>query len=360
LFLNRIAINRDIALGGNPPFTQQQTVINGSVDAPGGASRRDFPFTLTMQDPILKHPRAWTWNVAVQRELPSSISVEVAYVGRRGYYNQRKRNINQLLPGTVQANPGINVNALRPFRGMGIIGLSEKSGITRYNALQISVDRRMSSGLQFGFAYTFSRNMDNGSGETELLPDSYDDKSYYGISNLDRTHVILGHFIYELPFGGGPRLTRALLGGWAISGITQIQSGSPFSVRFSQDYAGVGPGSGDQFWQQVGDPRIDHTSFTTSAVWFNRAAFAQPAPGTFGAQPRNALRNPGFWEVNLSVRRSFRVTENQAFDFRWEAFNALNHPTLGGANSNPTSGSFGLVTSKTGNRNMQVVLQYRF
>lgn len=141
----------------------------------------------------------------------------------------------------------------------------------------------------------------------------------------------------------------------------QVQSGAPFSVRFGQDYAGVGPGSGSQFWNQVGDPlQVERTKFTDSAVWFNRNAFAQPAPGTFGKQPRNGLRHPGFWGWNLSVLRRFRITERQAFDFRWEAFNVLNHPTLGGANSNPTSGTFGLVTSKTGNRTMQVVLQYHF
>jgi hypothetical protein len=170
----------------------------------------------------------------------------------------------------------------------------------------------------------------------------------------------VAHYIYDLPSPGGPRLARWLLGGWGISGINQWQSGAPFDVRFGQDYAGVGAGSASQFWNQVGDPKIEQTSFTTSAVWFNRAAFAQPAAGTFGVQPRNALRQPGFWEWNVSVRRGFRVAEDQIFYLRWEAFNALNHPTLGGANSNPTSGSFGLVTSKTGNRTMQIVLQYRF
>jgi len=243
---------------------------------------------------------------------------------------------------------------------MGIIGLSENTGVSRYHGLQMSVDRRLAKGLQFGLAYTYSQNKDNGSGETELLPDSYDDKAYYGLSNLDRPHVLVAHYIYDLPSPNGSGLARWLLGGWGISGINQIQSGSPFSVRFGADYAGVGPGSGDQFWRQVGNADIERTSFTNSAVWFNREAFAQPSAGTFGEQARNALRNPGFWEWNMSVRRAFRLAETKTFYFRWEAFNVLNHPTLGSANGNPTSGSFGLVTSKTGNRNMQIVLQLQF
>ncbi len=362
MFLNRIAINRDLAAGGQPPFMEQVTVINGVVDDPRGAERRDFPFTISMQDPVLKIPTAWAWNVAVQREMPWKVSLEVAYVGRRGYYAQRKRNINQLLPGTLQANPGINANALRPFLGTGIIGLSEHSGASRYNALQIEVNRRVAQGLQFNVAYTYSQNKDNGSGETELLPNAYDDKGYWGISDLDRPHVLTINYIYDIPAPTGSRLARWILGGWAIAGVNQFQSGAPFSVRFSQDYAGVGPGSGSQFWNQVGDPKqVRRTSFTDSAVWFNRDAFARPDPGTFGVQPRNGLRHPGFWEWNVSVVRRFRITENHTLDFRWEAFNALNHPGLGSANSNPTSGTFGLVTSKSGNRRtMQVVLQYHF
>ena len=106
--------------------------------------------------------------------------------------------------------------------------------------------------------------------------------------------------------------------------------------------------------------QVTRTSFTNSAVWFNPAAFAAPAPGTFGVQPRNGLRNPGFWEWNLSVRRRFPVVHHHMLDLRCDAFNVLNQPALSAANSNPTSGSFGLVTSKTGSRTVQLVLQYRF
>jgi hypothetical protein len=360
-FFNRTGINRDLAQGGQPPFMEQVTVINGSVDAPSGAQRRVFPFTITAQETTLKHPSAWTGNVTVQRQLPTQLSVEVSYVGRRGYNTQRKRNINQLLAGTVQANPGINPNALRPFRGMGVIGRAENSGRSQYDALQISANRRLSAGLQFGVSYTYSRNLDNGSGEIELLPNAYDDSAYWGISDLDRPHVLVANSIYQVPAPPGSRLVKAVLGGWSVAGIFQAQSGAPFSVRHSADNAGVGPGSGDQFWNQIGDPnQVTRTEFTDSAVWFNRDAFAVPAPGTFGVQPRNGLRQPGFWEWNVSVVRRFRLVNSHSFDFRWEAFNVLNHPSLGGASSNPTSGSFGLVTSKAGSRTMQFVVQYRF
>jgi hypothetical protein len=363
MFLNRTMINRDTALGGNAPFQPQQTVINGQVDAPGGATKCDFPFTMTIQDPIFKIPTAWTWNITVQRELPGNINVEAAYVGRRGIHNQRKRNINQLVePGTVHANPGVNPNFLRPYRGMGIIGISENSGLSRYNGLQLSVERRSPTGLQCGVAYTYSRTTDNGSSLTEILPNAYDDHDYYGISDLDCTHVLIVNYIYELPFlKGRSSWTRRILGNWEISGVNQFQSGAPLSVRHSQDNAGVGPGSGSQFWNLVGDPYLEPSPFTASSVWFNRDAFARPAAGTFGKQPRNILRNPGFWNWDVGLRKNFPVSETQKLQLRFEFYNLLNHPNWGGADANPTSGTFGRITSKSGSaRQLQLAMKYIF
>ena len=361
-FANRTMINRDTALGGNAPFQLQQTVINGNADAPGGATQRVFPFTMTIQDPVFKVPVAWNWNATVARALPWNMAVEIGYVGRHGIHNQRKRNINQLQTGALFANPGVNANALRPFLGMGIVGISENSGISHYDGLQLSVERRFSSGLQFGVAYTYSHATDNSSDLTDTLPDAFNDKAYKGTSDLNRPHVLILNYIYELPFLKGSRtMWHRVLGNWDISGINQFQSGNPFSVRNSQDIAGVGPGSGNQFWNQVGDPLdVQRTGFTDSAVWFNKAAFARPANGTWGVQPRNGIYNPGFWAFDVGVRKNFPTFERQRLQMRFEFFNVLNHPNWGGANNNPTSGQFGLVTSKSGNRTIQIAMKYLF
>jgi len=376
-FANRTMINRDTALGGNAPFQPQQLVINGSADRPGGAAAGPFPFTMTIQDPILKIPMAWNWNMTVERELPWSTKAEIGYVGRRGIHNQRKRNINQLFAGTLQRNPGVNANALRPYLGMGIIGISENSGLSQYNGLQVSVERH-AAGLQYGIAYTYSKLNDNGSDLTELLPNAYDDRDYWGTSNLDRTHVLIMNYIYELPLlRGDSNLLRRILGNWEISGVSQFQSGLPFSVRDSTDFAGVGGGSGQQFWNLVGNPSAKRTSFKNSAVWFNSCrqlpngtiqdcgigqtpVWVAPAQGTFGRQRKNSLYNPGFWNIDAGLRKTIPVTEKQRVQLRWEIFNLLNHPNWNGANNNPTGANFGLVTSKSGNRVMQLALKYIF
>jgi hypothetical protein len=361
LFYNRPMINRDTALGGNAPFQLQQVVVNGSIDAPGGATRRDFPLVVTSQDTVFNMPLAWNWNLTIERELPWHTTAEVAYVGRRALHNQRKRNINQLQPGTIQGNPGVNPNALRPYLGYGPIGIAENSGRSQYHGLQISVQRRVADGLHAGVGYTFSRTMDNSSTLTDVLPNAYDDSAYWAISDLDRPHVLIANWIYELPFlrERSGWASRAL-GHWEITGVYQFQSGSPFSVRSNDDFAGVGPGSGNQFWNLIGDPTTAATPFTTSAAWFNPAAFARPAAGTFGVQPRNALRNPHTWNLDMGLRKVVPIRGTNRLEFRAEAFNALNHPNWANASSNPTSGSFGFVTDKTGERVIQLATKYSF
>lgn len=226
----------------------------------------------------------------------------------------------------------------------------------------MSVERRFSSGLGFGAAYTLSRTTDNSSDLTDTLPDAYNDKAYQGISDLNRPHVLILNYIYEIPFLRDRKtIAGKLLGNWELSGMNQWQSGNPFSIRHTADNAGVGTGSGNQFYNQVSDPNdVARTGFTDTAVWFNKAAFTRPANGTFGVQPRNGIMNPGFWAFDVGVRKNFITAERQRLQVRFEFFNLLNHPNWGGANSNPTSGQFGLVTSKSGSRTIQIALKYIF
>jgi len=339
-----------------------RTVINGNVDTPAGAEKRDFPLLMAMQTPDLRNPTSWAWNATVDRQLFWQLRSQVSYVGRSASHLERARNINQLQPGTIQANPGINANALRPYKGFGNITLYETTGESKYNAFQLNVDRRSAKGVSFNVAYTFSRTEDNGSDIRDLAPNAYDESGYYGISNLDRPHVFVSQGRYRLPSAAGkPAVVEALLGNWDLSGVFQAQSGAPFDVRTATDLAGVGPGSGNQYYEMVSDPLANRTEWDgTSAVWFDKNAFRAPAAGTFAtSQPRNVLRQPGFWDLHMSLRKSFPFGTRR-FEFRWDVFNVLNHSTLSPAQTNPNVADFGLITSRTGNRTMQMGLQYAF
>ena len=382
VFHNRVTLNDSTLLGGNPPFQPMVTVANGSADNPGGAGgAADLPFGNTAQDVVFNLPTAYMWSAGVQRDVGFGVVIDVTYLGRRGSFLPRERNINQLLPGTIQANPGVNIAALRPYKGYGAIRISENSGRSLYNSLQISAERRYSNGLKIGAAYTLGKSEDNGSDKRNVVWNTFDDAGYWGPSNYDRRHVFNIGYIYDLPFWREQNtLLKNLLGGWQISGATFFRTGTPFSVVRTNDIAGVGDGAFGQPYNLVGDPKVSSPKFSNGSdnnFWFNPAAFAAPAAGTFGNAPRNLLYNPGQQQWDIALFKTFALGGVRKILFRAEFFNFPNHPNLGGtgaqlgAQSNqltgnlgfadPTSATFGRLTTKTNDRrDIQLSIRFQF
>jgi carboxypeptidase family protein len=366
VFHNRVTLNDSLLLGGNPPFQPQVSVSNGSVDDPGGVGGAgSLPFGMTAIDPVFKHPVAYTYSAGVQREMPWGFVVDAAYVGRQGRNAQRERNINQLKPGSISGS--INPDPLRPYKGYGVIRLSENVGRSEYNALQLSADRRYKNGFKFGAAYTLGHSKDNASGKRDVLFNSYDDSGFWGNSSFDRRHVFNFYYIYDVPFfKNNTSVAGRTLGGWQISGATFMRTGTPLWVTRTDDIAGVGDAFA-QPWNEVSDPLsgvnqgFSAGSTDTTNFWFNTAAFARPANGTFGNAPRNQIYNPGQYQWDIALFKNVALRAKHSLQFRAEIFNFLNHPNWNGADSNPTSSTFGRVTTKDGSRrDIQLSLRYLF
>ena len=281
------------------------------------------------------------WSAGVQREIPYGFVVDATYVGRRGLYLQRERNINQLLPGTIQANPGVaNIAALRPYKGYSAIRIAENSGRSLYNSLQLSADRRYSNGFKFGTAYTLGKSEDNASDKRNVLWNTYDDTNFWGPSSYDRRHVLSVYYIYDLPFWRDPTsLMKNLLGGWQISGSSFFRTGTPFSITRTNDIAGVGDGGNGQPVDLVGDIYANaNGKFSAGAgkrrqLRFNPAAFAQPGGRhvrELDPRHRAATRatSSGTWRSS----RTSPSAGTQKIQFRAEMFNFINHPNLSGPN----------------------------
>jgi hypothetical protein len=369
VFHNRATLNDSLLLGGNPPFQPMVVVSNGDVDNPsgGGSGGTDLPFAMQALDLEFKHPTSYMWSAGVQREVPFGFVVDATYVGRRGLYLQRERNINQIeTPGTIQANPNVNVAALRPYKGYGIIRMGENAARSFYNSLQLSADRRYSNGLKVGVAYTLGKSEDNASGLRDVIWNNYDDSNFWGASGYDRRHVLSIYYIYDLPFWRNPaNLVQNLLGGWQISGATFLRTGTPFSITRNTDIAGVGATGIAQPVNVSGDPMAGangkFSNGTDDNFMFNRDAFSNPAAGTFGNSTRNILRNPGDQQWDIAFFKNFSVTEAQKMQFRVEVFNFPNHPNLSGPNNDITNANFGRSTGKDGNRrDIQLALRYLF
>ena len=378
-YLTRLGVSDAIFLGGNPPFQPSASVSNGSVDNPGGVGQNTFPLSVNTQAKNLYNPEAWSWNMAVQREVGFQTTVEVAYVGRRGLHLQQIANINQLQPGTLQANQGINTDALRPYKGFGAIPETDGVASSSDHALQVDVNRRFAHGFQAGLAYTWSKSMDDGSSYRDIVPNTYGPRNLlYGFSDFDHRHVAVVNFIYELPFFPDQKTLRGkLLGGWQITEISQFQTGSPVSIQTPADIAGVGTGSGnsgdasDGFsTRYIVNGRIAQPGqFGDKGQWYAfqpGVNILPPAAGTFTNQrSRNIFFQPGFQNWSGGIFKTFHTTETQAAVLRFEVFNFINHPnwggvTGGGLQTDPTTGVFGRVVTKDSQRQLQISLRYSF
>jgi hypothetical protein len=377
-YFTRLGVSDSVFLGGNPPFQPTANVSFGSADNPGGTTANSLPLTVTTQSKEFQNPEAWAWNFTVERQLPSNSVLTVGYVARRGLHLQREANINQPTPDVVAANPGVNIDALRPYKGYNSIRETDNVASSMYNSLQVSLNKRFSRGIAFGIAYTLSKSMDDGSAQRDIIPDTYYAHNLWGQSDFDVRHIFVANYVYELPFFQKQQgLAGRVLGGWQMSGILQFQTGTPSSVAVGTDYVGVGQdgsmSGGGQFWAHSAVPDVLHqaalTSPSAAQYWFattdasGNPIFTQPTKGSFVHQDnvRNLVHNPGFENWNVGLFKKIAVTEKTGFQFRAEAFDVLNHPNWGGAQFNPTSSTFGKVTGKTGDvRNMQLSLRFYF
>lgn len=377
-FISRPGVYDSVFLGGNPPYQPMVSVSNGIADNPSSGGQTAFPQFFMTIDPVYKIPRGYNYNATYQRQLTSNTVVEIGYIGTVGNYLSRERDLNQLPTGTTfqAANSGANVNYLRPFKGFANIPMLEHSGRSTYNALQVEVNRRFAKGFSYGFAYTLSKTMDNNSGPRDAFIDVYNQSLNWGKSSNDARHIAIANFIYEIPFfNSGKGFMRTAFGGWQLSGTTHFQTGSPITIQNGDDYLGIGS-TNNKPWNLNGTPdrpqvfanrnaNLNYSGITD--FWFtptvNGSAWAtKPANGALPNQNRNSVsfNNVGFQNWNAALFKAFRFKESQSFQFRAEFFNFPNHPNWGGVDTNPTSSTFGMVTGKSSERNIQLSLRYSF
>lgn len=397
-FFTRLGVSDSIFLGGNPPFQPNASVSFGSVDNPGGSGTNAVPLVVTTQSKAFKNPESWAWNVTVERQLPWNSMVSVAYVAHRGLHQQREADINQPTLAQRAANPTANINAVRPYQGFGTIRRTDNVANSLYNSLQLNWSRRFKAGLQFGASYTYSKSMDNGSNQRDVVPDTYDISMLWGPSEFDVRHIFVANYLYQLPFLHRRNdMLGKLLGDWQISGIVQYQTGTPCNaIQGGQDFAGVGQdanfgcGNNGQFWTLNGNPSLVKT-FGPNGHWFqtclvavpagqtcpdgsakfngvDQRIFRPPVKGTFVTQRvRDMLYQPGLENWNMGLFKSFPFNERTGLQFRAEAFNVWNHPNWNAPSFNPGNlSTFGKVLTKgsgssgNGERNLQLSLRFFF
>ena len=356
-FYERIEGNFIFSAVNNPPFIQQSLIYNGNVENPTGGILQAFPAQINNSHYLdMKVPRTLNWSLGVQQKLSKDLLLDVAYVGSSAASLAFQQDINQLQPGTIQAHPGVNVNALRPYPGYADIYQYVTGANFIYNSLQVQLKKQMVGGGLFNVAYTWSKSRTDANAYNYQPMNSYNLRGDWGPSSYNRNQVLVFSYVYPLPFWRtGREWYKVAFGGWQVSGVTTLQTGLPFNVGIQSDVAGTG--LANQRPNVIGNQFQGTTSRTQ---YLNPAAFGQPAPGTFGNLGAYAIFYPFFNNWDVTAQKGFRVTERFRTDFRAEFFNFPNHLSYTGLSTTVGASTFGQVTGATDPRTMEFALRFSF
>jgi hypothetical protein len=360
MYYDRIEGNIIFPLENNPPFVESASYENGNIANPqGGAVSALAPFAnITTISPDMKTSYTMNFSLGVQRELPWGLFVEASAVGNLGRNLTRQIDLNSI-PLLVQvANPGVNTNLLRPYKGYSGILQRVSDATSHYYAMQLYGAKRKGDVLAT-LSYTWSKVLTDANVLTEQAEDSLVNRRFnYGPATFDRTHVFVATYTYSVPFFKKTSgFVKALLDGYELSGITRFQSGRPFTITANSSIGG----------NRRADLISDDIYVKDGRQWIDRAAFA-PAPGTrLGNSGVGIVRGPSFFITDLSVRKRFRFGEKRDLRLQADVFNAFNRNNYRDINTTCASvlngecqGSFGQITSSGPGRSIQLGIKFGF
>jgi len=346
--------------GGNPFLTWKPPTSPDELKT----YRFPRPSSTSGLEPDTPASYVQTWNFTVERQLRPDLGVSAAYVG------------NHMIKGTssTEGNPALfgpgasaaNVNARRPFAGIASLQMVRAFQFSNYHSAQFNVTKRAAAGLSVLGNYVFSKCLDNNSGTIGGVSviNKLNPNRDYGRCDFDIAHVGNISFLYDVPkIVSLQGIAGRIINHWQVNSIFSIRGGFPFSVQSGRDNAQSGPttNSGvndlaDQISAQSGRP----AGADQIQSWFNTAAYVQNAAGTFGNSGRNALKAPGAFVWDFGLVKGIPVTERVRAEFRFEAFNFINHTNLGGPVASLASPLFGRIQTAGAPRILQLALKIAF
>ena len=302
-----------------------------------------------------KDPYVQQWNFTIERDLGFQTGLRLSYDGSHGTDLSLRKNLDQVPANTLGFKKAV---ANAPYPLWNSIYDVATSGRSNYHSFTVSVNKRMSKGLQFLFSYNHAKNLSNANGSSPtsfqgegggVSSDLFNTDLDYGRVPFTRNHRVIANFLYETSSHSSNRLVNQVVGGWEVAGRMMFQTGPYLSVLAP----GTDP-SGTNFLNIVGDPRADivagapiYSQNRNINQWLNPAAFALPPDniGRFGSSAVGAVVGPGTQVVSLSIYRSFRYKEGLTFRIGSSAANLFNHPNYGVPNLNLGTAPFGTIRS---------------
>jgi hypothetical protein len=376
MFFERVQGNDVYNAAQNPPFAYQPSANNVYFSNPrqsaltGAITTQAFPSTLTNISFHYPPPGTAQFSLGVQRQLAPSFIGVIQYVGSVGWSQNNTRDINTLPLNDLThrqgvANGSLNANLYRQFLGFSSIRQEENRTNFSYHSLQVGLRMESKHGLTFQFAYTYSHEIDTATNDLNAVSNPFDISYDRSSGGFDRRQIFNANYYYLLPWyqKSGNAFQRIVLGGWEVSGVTVVQSGTPQSLTYNgSDVLGLGGGTTNRP-NVVG--KISYPK--TRLAWFDKSAFAGPvAPWNggpnngFGNSRRDTIVLPGLLNFNLAAFKTFAFTENVKFQLRFESFNTFNHTQFQNINANTNDANFGQVTSAYDPRVLQLGGKFSF
>jgi hypothetical protein len=325
--------------GSSPVFNLTRTAFTLVSDVPVFSSTAKPPYGAFSVNQNFRIGYIQNFNLNIQRQLTSSTVLQAGYVGSLGVALPVTLDINAAVPGSGSVQSRRPYNSLYPT--LGAINELQSIANSNYDSLQVSLNQQVWKGLTARIVYTWSHAIDDASDARSAIPaNSYNLANERGNSSYDIRHNFVTFVSYALPTA---RWIPHVIGqGWQLNTLITAQTGAPFNITAGTNPSGSGDGT-DRV-NLIGNPfPVTSTRSGTSIVYLNKAAFSAPAAGTYGNLGRNAIYGPGFFSVDPSLFKTFRLTERFSLQFRAEMFNALNWANLANPTATLTSASFGLI-----------------
>jgi hypothetical protein len=307
-------------------------------------------------DPHQVAPTSYQANLNIQHELRSGLVLEAGYIANVSrHLTANDFSLNQVPAASV--GPG-DTQARRPFPQFSNVTLLNPSiGSSSYHAGFVRAQKRFSGGFSLLTHYTFSRYMDdaesaNEYGNSGSYMDAYRRNLDWARSASDVPHHFVLTVLYEVPTFTRKSYVNAVLGGWKVGLLETLQSGPPFTVLTTANTTNAFP-AGPLRPDLMGNPVLP-SSEQTLGHWFNTAAFANPAPFTFGNSPRSVLRGPGLATTDLNLEKRIGLPRGRAIDFRVEAYNLLNRTNFNIPGFTLGAADFGVISSARSARTVQL------
>jgi hypothetical protein len=281
-------------------------------------------------------PDVYNWNLTIERQLKSAWLARAAYVASRTNHLMETEQLNAAIyvPGATASSD----QARRPFQPFGSVAQGTASGNAWYNALQLTLEKRLSKGFTILANYTWAKSTDNIPVAADVsspmtaasITIPYNIPNFkmldQGPSDFDVRQTFVVSYVWQLPaLSHANRFLREVAGSWVISGITTAQTGPPLSLFAGTDQSltGIGKDSVNVVSQNLyqSGPCANQAPCVN---WLVPSAFAAPALGTFGTLGKGTLRGPGLFDTDAGIYKIFPIRERINIQFRAEFFNIFN------------------------------------